>query len=86
MKKETAFIRKGLTFWKCNICRGWHEGEIHKCPMKQHKKELEELKDRLFILCNRYKGGCPKCPFTKGRNCLFLQGIDKLIKEDEKDN
>ncbi len=34
MKEETAFIRGELTFWKCSLCTGWHEGVCHKCPMR----------------------------------------------------
>ena len=41
-EKETAFIRGGLTFWKCFICNGWHEGYRYKCPLKAEREETEK--------------------------------------------
>ena len=46
--EETAFIRGKFTFWKCSICNGWHEGEIHKCPIKKVFDDIDKIKfDRI---------------------------------------
>ena len=42
VNKENAFIRRGLTFWKCKVCGGWHEGQIYKCPINKVFDDIEK--------------------------------------------
>ena len=83
---KTSFIRGNLTFWKCVICRGWHEGEIHKCPTKEVFNDIDKLasgQDK--FKCGLIEGLCDRVPVEDllelKKKHLNTSNTEKVVKD-----